>query len=204
MEQYSAATVNALDFRSTDGAVSEKAAPRLAMALHVLEKASLHCPGIMRVSRPEKIQGLTNQSIGIIKQRLRSPDSYYLKRGIPLANSPVGRAGKRAAAKRTGTTAAEGPTGQTIELADSILWHELPTNAQDTLEDPSTSTISPERALQLPWHGNVASADFDVSAFFQSTPENNMDLFQSMHAMPTTAATYPSWDWTTWTLNNAT
>lgn len=49
-DQYSAATINAIDFHSSDQAVSSKASPRLMFSLHVLERASINTPGIARVS----------------------------------------------------------------------------------------------------------------------------------------------------------
>ncbi|WWC92011.1 uncharacterized protein L201_006965 [Kwoniella dendrophila CBS 6074] len=64
---YSAATINAIDFQSSDPAIAAAAGPRLSMSLHVLERSSLQTPGIQR-------------SIEIIKQRLRTPPSRGPKR----------------------------------------------------------------------------------------------------------------------------
>ena len=49
--QYSAATINAIDFQSEDTAMSTAASPRLGLSLHVLERGSLQSPGTKRVSR---------------------------------------------------------------------------------------------------------------------------------------------------------
>lgn len=49
--QYTAATINAIDFMNDDPNVSTAAASRLIFALHVLEQGSLTAsPGIKRVS----------------------------------------------------------------------------------------------------------------------------------------------------------
>ena len=49
--QYSAATINAMDFHSSDPVVAAKASPRLMFSLHVLEKACIAAPGIERVRK---------------------------------------------------------------------------------------------------------------------------------------------------------
>jgi hypothetical protein len=49
-DQYSAATINAMDFHSSDPEMAAKASPRLMFSLHVLEKACINTPGIERVS----------------------------------------------------------------------------------------------------------------------------------------------------------
>lgn len=67
--QYSAATINAIDFRSPNPIVSERASARLIFSLHVLERASMNSPGIER-------------SIDLIKQRLRTPLPRLSKRRL--------------------------------------------------------------------------------------------------------------------------
>lgn len=47
--QYSAATINAMDFQSSDPAMSAAAAPRLGMSLHVLGQSLASTPGTKKV-----------------------------------------------------------------------------------------------------------------------------------------------------------
>ena len=63
-EQYSAATIDALDFHSSEPARSAAASERLGLTLHVLEKGSLQNTVIKRVGCGKNTGAPLDQAVG--------------------------------------------------------------------------------------------------------------------------------------------
>ncbi|KAI9637764.1 uncharacterized protein MKK02DRAFT_42136 [Dioszegia hungarica] len=113
---YSAALVNAMDFRNPDPVVSALATPRIMFSLHVLERASLVTPGIKR-------------SIDLIKKRLVEPIPPSIKR--PAGSSHAERSEKRQLSESASSRSAAQPTpGPSIPNAyQNVVYDDLSLDA---------------------------------------------------------------------------
>ncbi|WWC95058.1 hypothetical protein V866_001910 [Kwoniella sp. B9012] len=186
---YSAATINAIDFQSTDPAVAAAASPRLSMSLHVLERGSLQTPG-------------TQRSIEIIKQRLRTPAIRPVKRqGEDLSDSD-----RIKRLPLLGPPPINSAQSQDTQAPDLIHNDPQTASTQSSTEFDLVSILGASATTPNP---PQTDEEDDMINMWTSLMQNgsngagNMDLLQGMMAMPSVVAapnqytTYPDWssDW---------
>lgn len=153
--QYSAATINAIDFQSEDPEIAASAGSRLSMSMYVLEKGISQAPGI-------------RQSVEILKHRLRRPLSTARSTSSSLSQTTIldgeitrkstdfaNRSAKMSYSSRFGnpSTEAEAPTKKSLKDPPSeISMSGLPCS---NIEDPSVAappsySVTPSSTLGTP------------------------------------------------------
>ncbi|ORY23135.1 fungal-specific transcription factor domain-domain-containing protein [Naematelia encephala] len=180
---YSAATINAIDFMSSDKSVSDKASERLIYSLHVLERGTNTTPG-------------TRRSVEIIKQRLRSPlppTPKHSSEDLTLLSN--GRE-KRSIANATIAEGDEQTNSSGMFDFSLPPTFPAPNRVTPKISASGTGQVSTEDDSELM---ELYNSLFHASAAPGGSGGNGVDLMSGVMAMPSMTSNSVRYGWDGWT-----